>query len=69
MHTNIELSLKTKFYDLFLVEYFFKYAFTSNTLKMLNPHYKSRNKIFTYIWSKTRRRYDQMGTVFAEMSS
>ena len=44
MHTNIELSLKLNFWALSCRElHFFKYGFSSITLKILIPHNKSLN--------------------------
>ena len=48
MHTNIELSLKPQFYVFLCCRelYFFKYAFSSMTLKILNPRNKSSFSLF-----------------------
>ena len=53
MHTNIELSLKTNFMSFFLQRAaFLQYAFSSITLKILNPQIKVRTYFFIYIWSQ-----------------
>ena len=51
MHANIELSLKPYSMSSSCRElYFFKYAFSSITLKILNIHNKSPNTFALYIF-------------------
>ena len=51
MPTNIKLSLKPNFMSSFFRElYFSKYAFSSITIKTLNPHNKSPNTFALYIF-------------------